>query len=92
MVEPVAQANHLQRILCAREPLFFRQLGIERWQLHVLQCRGAREQIEALKHKPELAIANRSECLFVESCYVHAIKEVIASGRLIEAAQQVHER
>ena len=66
-------------------------LAVEQGQLHIFQGGSAREKIETLKNKTELAIANVGQLVAIESGNVEAIEQVTAARRPIEATEHIHQ-
>src|SRR5579864_3618801 len=69
-----------------------RHSRVQSRQLGILQRGGTGRQIEALKHKSDLLIANECQSLFVVLGYVKIFEKITARTRAVEAAQDIHER
>jgi hypothetical protein len=65
---------------------------VDEWQFDVPQTGRAREQIECLKNKTNLAIPNCREFVIVHLGNVLAVKLISARRRRIETTEHVHER
>ena len=68
-----------------------RDARVEQRQLDVLERGRARQQVEALEHEADLLVADMRQ-LRVSSAATSRPSSRYALGRLIEAAEQVHER
>ena len=88
----VGEIDLLERFFGALQTFFRRSAVVNHGQLHVVQSRGARQQIERLKHEPDFAIANRSELVVVELAHQPSRQPVVSLRRRIQAADQIHER
>ena len=66
-------------------------LVIEKRQLGIFERRGAGQQVEPLKYKADLLVANHGQLVARQLGHVGAVQEVLAAGRVIEAAENVHE-
>jgi hypothetical protein len=53
--------------------------------------RHPRQQVEALKDEADGPVAQRRQCVAVELGDIATDQEIVAAGRRIEAAEQVHE-
>ena len=94
MVRALAEAHRFQRGHGARVPLgrFHRLVRVEQRQLDVIERRGARQQVEPLKHEPDLVVAHFGELVAAELGDVASVEEILAARRMIEAAEDVHQR
>jgi hypothetical protein len=61
-------------------------------QLDIFQRRRAREQIETLKDKSDLRVADIRQFIPAQPGHVHAVEPVIAGGGPVEAADDIHQR
>src|SRR5713101_6073309 len=66
-------------------------IAIKQRQLHVFPCRCARQQIEVLKNKTDLAIANIRELVPLQSGHIRAVEQVSACAWPIETAENIHQ-
>ena len=66
--------------------------AVKQRQLHIFARRGAGQQIETLKHKTDLAIANVGELIAIEARNVRVIQEILAGTRPVQATEDVHQR
>ncbi len=57
-----------------------------------MQGGGAGQQIEGLKHKADFLIANAGQIVVVHLSHIFSVQPVLALGRGIETADQVHQR
>ena len=53
---------------------------------------GARQQIEALEHEADAPAADARQRRLIQLRDVDALEQVVAAGRAIEAAEDVHQR
>src|SRR5271170_2275285 len=65
--------------------------GIEQRQLDIFDSASAGKQVEILEDKADAVATNRGEFLFGERGNVDAFKQVAATGRPVEASDQIHE-
>ena len=65
---------------------------IKHRHLDIFQRGRAREQIEALKDKPDFFVANVRERVAVQGGNVNAVKPVMAARRPVERADHIHQR
>src|SRR5690606_23258599 len=88
----VAQADLLQCL--QRAPLAFGRRGaaVDQRLHHVLQHAHAREQVEALEHETDLAVAHVRQLDLVELRGVAAVEPVAAAGGRVQAADEVQQR
>src|SRR5206468_9282604 len=66
--------------------------AVEQRQLHVVERRGPRQQVEALKHEADFLVADGRELILRHARDVLAVEEIQSGGRLVEAPDDVHER
>ncbi len=64
--------------------------AIEQRQFDILQRRGARQQVEALKDEAQVVAAQQGALVAVEAFDMDAAKQVVAGSRRVEAAEDVH--
>src|SRR5205085_3482654 len=60
-------------------------------QLHVPQTGGAREKIEGLENKSDLAVPDRSQLVIIHRGNILAVEFVTARARRIKTAEHIHE-
>jgi hypothetical protein len=65
---------------------------VDEGQLDVVQRGGAGEQVEGLEDEADLLVADAGEFVVVELADVVAVEPVLALGRGVEAADEVHQR
>src|ERR1044071_1549841 len=92
MVEPLGETHELQHLARARVPVLGRRAVVHHRQLDVLDRRGAREQVEALKDEADFAVADMRPFVGREPAYVFGLQKIGSVRRTIEAAEYVHER
>ena len=90
-MDAVAQTDIAQRLRGAFFARFRIDAGIDQRQLDIAQAGGAREQIERLKNKSDLAIADRGEFVVIHLGDILAVEFVAPGSRRIETAEHVHE-
>src|SRR5205085_11795759 len=91
MTHPVGEPDFLQRPrgrFLARLRIY---TSVNQWELNIPQARRTRQQVEGLKDKTDLTVANFRQFVVVHFRHVLAIEVVMAGGRRIETAQHVHE-
>ena len=91
MFRAVAEADALERRECVLATLTARQAGVQQRQLHILQNRRARKQIERLKNEADFLIANPGQRAGGELGNVIAVEPIFSAGRRIEAAEDMHQ-
>ena len=65
---------------------------IQHRQFHIAQSTGPLQQHVLLKHKPDLLVANRGQAIIIQAADIHAIQQVGPTARLIQAADNIHQR
>ena len=88
----VLQSDALQGFDRALSALPHGNACIEQRQLHIFQRRLPRQQIEILKNKAELFIPDRGKILVRAFHDIHAVKEEVALGLLVQTADDIHQR
>ena len=68
-----------------------RSVGIEQWQLDVVEGGCSREQVEPLEDEPDLVVANLRQLVFLQMGDVAAIEEILTARRMVQAPEDVHE-
>ena len=66
-------------------------MRVQQRELDVLQSRRARKQVESLKHEANLTVADRRQLVVRKMRHIAAVEQIPAAGRLIQAAEDVHE-
>ena len=84
------ETNRRQTLHCSLVTLRPADTGIQHRQFDVLQSRGARKQIESLKHEADLVRANVGAFIFRQLRYILAIQNVGSLRWPIETANDVH--
>ena len=92
MLGAVRQADQRQRLHSPFVPFLFADLGIERGQFRVFQCRGARQQIESLKNKSDFLIADKCQRPLVVLQNVNAFQQIAPGTGPVQAPENIHER
>jgi len=91
-MHPIAQSDIFQS-LPGPFPAFVRgHPGVNQRQFHVMQRIRARQQIESLEDKTNLAIANRRQFVVGHRRDILPVELVAPGRRRIEAAEHVHQR
>ena len=65
---------------------------IQHRQFHILQSRGAREQVESLKYETDFARTNVSALVLGHLRHILSVEDVTTLCRPIETAEDVHRR
>ena len=86
------QRDGLQRVHGAHFALATGHIGVGQRQHDVFDNRQARQQVEALKDKANAQGANFGELVIIELGHVEPLQVIVARRRLVQAAQDVHER
>src|ERR1700687_1063417 len=92
MSRAASESDKIKRLACPLLTLCLANLGVQGVQLYVLQRCGSGKQVEALKHKADFAISDRSQFVLVKAGDIDSVKEISSGARLVEAAQNIHER
>jgi hypothetical protein len=66
--------------------------AIDQRQLDILDGRGARQQIEALKDEAQHVTAQHRQLRAVEAAGRNALEQIVAGARHVETAKNVHRR
>ena len=69
-----------------------RNAAVEERQLHVFKYGRAGEQVERLKHKADLIVARLGHLIIGEFARLLAVENIRAASRLVEKADDMHER
>ena len=91
VMNAVSQADLGERLERDLAALVRRHAGVNERQFDVVQRVGARQQVERLKHEPDLAIADFGQLVVVHLADVGAVQLVAAGGGRVEAADDVHQ-
>ncbi len=78
-------------LLGALDPLFRRNACIDQRQLHVVQRRGARQQVEGLEDEANLLVADARQLVIVELADQLSVQPVVAFAGSVKAANQIHQ-
>ena len=65
---------------------------VDQRQLHVVQRAGAGQQVEGLEDEADFLVADAGQLVVIQFADQLTVEPVVALGRRIEAADQVHER
>ena len=63
-------------------------MTVEHGQFDILQRRGAGQEIETLKHKPQLFITKDRQLFAVECGDLDAVEQIVSARGLVEAAER----
>src|SRR5262249_56429312 len=91
MVLALCEAHGLEPCARALAALARADATVQQRQLDVLEGARARQQIEHLKHKPDLRVAHGRELVTRQAGDVVAVEPVPTGGGAVEAAQEIHE-
>src|SRR5229473_557185 len=72
-------------------PRLRRPARIEKRQLNIFQGAGAGKQIETLEDETDAAASNHCERGFFQQADIHSAQQVVAAGRFVETAEDIHE-
>ena len=94
VVSTVGEAHQRERFFRAFALVASANTGttIKHRQLDVLERGGAGEQVEALKHEPDIPVPQVGEFITVQVADAHTIKQEPSAGRAIQTAERVHHR
>src|ERR1700686_316937 len=90
MVHAVREADRSKRRTRPRRAVT--RPGVDQRHLDVVQRSGARDEVEALEHESDLAVANPRQLVVRELRHIGPVKQVTAAARYVEAADDVHQR
>ena len=91
MRHPVAELDSLERRTRSRLPIRRADPCINERQLHIVQRRCARQQIERLEHEPDFLVPDPGQLVVVHLADLLAVEQVGPFRRRVQAANQVHE-
>ena len=84
---------HLRRAAFAPlDALVGRHAGVDQRQFHIVQRGGARQQVERLENEADFLVADARQLVVGHRADQVAVDVVLALGRRIQAADQVHQR
>ena len=86
-----SEIDSLERELGAAPRGLLPEPSVNKRQLHVVERRSARQQIEGLKNEPDLLVADARELVVIHVADAFAVQQISASRRSIEAPDEVHE-
>ncbi len=92
MIHARFEADVDQRLLGALDAFCRGRAVVDERQLHVVQRSGAGKQIEGLEDESDFLVADARQLIVVQFADQLAVEPVLALGRRIEAADQVHQR
>src|SRR5262249_14673992 len=92
VIQPVSQSYERQSFTGATLALLLGYTRVKHREFGILQSGRASEKIEALKHEPDLLISDSCQLLLAQPRHVGAFEPVLARRRLVEAAENIHER
>src|SRR5215472_17487804 len=92
VAEPANQPDRFQRRDRAAPAVPCPKPRIDQRQLHVVQGGAAGDEVEALEHKTDLAVADLGQLPGVERRDVHPVEQVPAAAGQVQAAEDVHQR
>lgn len=90
MVHAVRQLHFFKSLGDALPPLRRRHLLIDQRKLHVLRSRQPGQEIEILKNKPDLPVADVGQLIFAVILYGNAIKILLPFISRIQTADDIH--
>src|SRR5262245_37554780 len=89
---PLTQAYLREHLCCALLAILRVHTRINEWQLDVVQCSCAWQQVEGLKYEADLPVPNASKLIIGQARHRLSVQPVLASRWRVETADQVHER
>src|SRR3989338_6267755 len=90
-VRLVFQADLAEHLMGAPLALLAFHAAVDQRQAHVFQQRHARQQIEALEHEADGAIAQQCQLVLAQFRNVAAIQQIAPGRRLVETPEEIHE-
>src|SRR3989338_11414856 len=90
-VRLVFQADLGEHLMGAPLALLAFHPAVDQRQGHVFQQRHARQQIEALEHEADGAIAQQCQLVLAQFSNVAAIQHIAPGARLVETPEEIHE-
>ena len=91
MVRTIRETNHRKSFRGALLAFGLVNFGVEGGELGVFQGRSAREQIKALKNKPNFLVADECKSFLIVLRNVGSFEEIPPRTGTIETAEHVHE-
>ena len=93
VIHPVVEPDRVQHLASPRVTRRSVHAGaVEQGELDVVEGGGPRQQVEALEHEADLPVAHLGQLVAREPGDIPAVEQVVAAGRPVEAAEDVHER
>src|SRR2546422_2369841 len=92
VLHPVPEPHALQRPRRLRATRLRPEPRVDERQLHVVQGGRAGEQVERLEDEADLLVADPGQLIVGQIGDLLPVEPVLAAGRRVEAADQVHER
>ena len=86
----IPHPHHLQQFPRPRGPPAGGNTGIEQRQLDVLLCVGAADQVEGLKDKADLPVADCRELAVAGPLDIHPVQQVAAAGGPVQRPDDIH--
>src|SRR6478672_1498968 len=91
----VSERDRIERSTRTPPPLGWRDaatVGIDERQFDVFESGRPGQQVETLKDEPHLLVSNQRQLVVRQLRDVTSVQQVMAGGRAIQAADDVHER
>src|SRR5947207_3000540 len=92
VVHPVAQPDPGERLGGVLAPLAGGLPRIDQRQLHIVERRRPRQQVERLEAESDLLVADAGQLITRQVAHLLPVQPVFARARRVEAADQVHQR
>jgi hypothetical protein len=92
MRHPVAQFHLVERRPGARLTVFGGHAGVHERQFHVMERRGARQQVEGLEDEPDFFVADPRQFVVIHLADLLPVQQVAAFAGRVQAADEVHQR
>ena len=91
VIHPLAKPDHAQAFGCALLAGLGRHAAIQKRQRHIVERRGARQQVELLEHETDLAIAKIGQLVRAQAGQRFTADDEIARAGSVERAHHIHE-
>ena len=92
VARPIDQPDLIEGREGGGPPRAFVIAAIEQGQLDILECGGARQQVEPLEDEAQIAPSQQRALVAAEALDMMASEQEAAGGRHVEAAEDVHRR
>ena len=90
-VDALFQSHRFQGLRRTLPPLLQRHIGIQQRQRHIVQGIHLRQQVEALKHKPNVAVADLRQIIVGHVLQIFPVQFIRPGGGHVQTPDQVHQ-